>query len=118
MKAKRAIRGVNSLSQFLGEAKSLDKLRFDSGAEWGEPQIFHTVRRLIFVYPDPDELDELLGPWEEWFSIPEGIEAIESMRERLIQEKSDADLIETVNMLLEELKEANDGKRLFRLEVR
>jgi hypothetical protein len=65
VKAKRAIRGVNSLSQFLDEAKFLDKLRFDSGEEWGEPQIFHTVRRLIFANPDPDEglLMFTLGCW-------------------------------------------------------
>jgi hypothetical protein len=39
----------------LDEARRMDKLRFDTGDEWGEPTIFHTVRRLIFSNPDLDE---------------------------------------------------------------
>ena len=39
--------------------------RFDTGSEWGEPHIFHSVRRLIFSNPNPDEglLLFTLGCW-------------------------------------------------------
>lgn len=50
-----ALHGVKSRTHFLDEARRMDKLRFDTGDEWGEPTIFHTVRRLIFSNPDPDE---------------------------------------------------------------
>ncbi|TWT87795.1 hypothetical protein [Stieleria varia] len=28
---------------------------------------------------DPDELDEILGEWDEWFSIDDGLETIDGM---------------------------------------
>lgn len=54
-KAIEALHNVNNQTSFLDQAKRIDKLRFDTGDEWGEPTIFHTVRRLIFSNPDPDE---------------------------------------------------------------
>jgi len=54
-KVIEALHSVKNQTQFLDEARRMDKLRFDTGEEWGEPTIFHTVRRLIFSNPDPDE---------------------------------------------------------------
>jgi len=54
-KAIEALNSVKNQTQFLDEARRMDKLRFDTGDEWGEPTIFHTVRRLIFSNPNPDE---------------------------------------------------------------
>jgi hypothetical protein len=53
--AIEALHNVTNQALFLDQAKRMDKLRFDSGDEWGEPTIFQTVRRLIFGNPDPDE---------------------------------------------------------------
>jgi hypothetical protein len=53
--AVEALHNVSSQTLFLDQAKRIDKLRFDTGDEWGEPTIFQTVRRLIFSNPDPDE---------------------------------------------------------------
>ena len=54
-KAIDALHSVNSQTLFLDQARRIDKLRFDTGDEWGESTIFQTVRRLIFSNPDPDE---------------------------------------------------------------
>jgi hypothetical protein len=54
-KAKDALHNANNPTLFLDQAKRIDKLRFNTGDEWGEPTIFHTVRRLIFGNPNPDE---------------------------------------------------------------
>jgi hypothetical protein len=54
-KAKEALHNVNNQTLFLDQARRIDKLRFGTGDEWGEPIIFHTVGRLIFSNPDPDE---------------------------------------------------------------
>jgi hypothetical protein len=54
-KAIEALHNVTNQALFLDQAKRIDKLRFDSGDEWGEPTIFQTIRRLIFSNPDPDE---------------------------------------------------------------
>jgi hypothetical protein len=54
-KAIEALHNVNNHTLFLDQAKRIDKLRFDTGDEWGEPTIFYTVRRLIFSNPNPDE---------------------------------------------------------------
>jgi hypothetical protein len=53
--AIEALHNVNNQTLFLDQAKRIDKLRFDTGDEWGEPAIFHTVRSLIFSNPNPDE---------------------------------------------------------------
>ncbi len=64
-KASEALHNINDKMMLLDQARIVDKLRFDSGDEWGEPSIFHTVRRLIFANPDPDEgfLLFTLGCW-------------------------------------------------------
>ena len=54
-KVKAAIRNVNSLTDFLSKARAIDKLRFNTGDEWGEPDIYQSVKSLIFSNPDPDE---------------------------------------------------------------
>jgi hypothetical protein len=53
--AIEALHNVSNQTLFLDQAKRIDRLRFDTGAEWGEPTIFRTVGRLIFSNPDPDE---------------------------------------------------------------
>jgi hypothetical protein len=54
-KVIEALHRVNDQSRFWDEARKMDKLRFETGDEWGEPQIFRDNRRLIFSSPDPDE---------------------------------------------------------------
>jgi hypothetical protein len=54
-KVIEALHRVTDQTRFLDEARKMDKLRFDTGDEWGEPQIFRDNRRLIFSNPDPDE---------------------------------------------------------------
>jgi hypothetical protein len=64
-KAIEALHNINNETLFLGQTRRLDKLRFDNGDEWGEPRIFHSVRRLIFDNPNPNEglLFFILGCW-------------------------------------------------------
>ena len=53
-----AIKSANnyeSLGSFLSRAKALDKVRFDTGDEWGEPRIIQSVSSLIFANPNVDE---------------------------------------------------------------
>ena len=54
-KVIEALHRVNDQTRFLDEARKMDKLRFETGDEWGEPQIFRDNRRLIFSNPDADE---------------------------------------------------------------
>ena len=63
--AIEALRNVNNQMLFLDQARRMDRLRFDTGAEWGEPRIFNSVRRLIFGNPDSNEglLLFILGCW-------------------------------------------------------
>ena len=63
--AIKSASNYESLGSFLSQAKGVDKLRFDTGDEWGEPKILQSVSRLIFANPNPDEglLLFTLGCW-------------------------------------------------------
>jgi hypothetical protein len=65
MKILQALSDVKSQDTFLQQAIAMDKIRFKTSVEWGEPHIFNSVRRLIFTNPDPDEglLLFTLGCW-------------------------------------------------------
>jgi len=64
-KARESANNFDSLTTFLSHAKAVDKLRFDSGNEWGEPKISQSVTNLIFANPGADEglLLFTLGCW-------------------------------------------------------
>lgn len=54
---------------------------------------------------DADDLDELLGEWNEWFSIEEGLETIEGLADFI---ESDPDInhqIEQADLVLSDLRE-------------
>jgi hypothetical protein len=63
--AFRAINSYQDLSGFINQAKIIDKIRFDSSNEWGEPNILRSVSDLIFTNPNEDEglLLFTLGCW-------------------------------------------------------
>jgi hypothetical protein len=61
----KAARAVKTEGQFIDKAVAIDQIRFNTGDEWGEPQIANSVRRLVFSNPDPDQglLLFTLGCW-------------------------------------------------------
>ena len=61
----KASRDVKTQEQFIDNAIKIDRIRFETGDEWGEPHIVDSVRRLIFSNPDPDDglLLFTLGCW-------------------------------------------------------
>jgi hypothetical protein len=65
LNAFRAVNSYQDLSGFINQAKMVDKLRFDSSDEWGEPNILQSVSKLIFTNPNADEglLLFTLGCW-------------------------------------------------------
>jgi len=73
---------------------------------------------------DPDELDEVLGEWNEWFSIDEGLKTIEGLVEAI---RSDLDMAERLEepdhvrshleCLAACLRIAREENAQFRLEI-
>lgn len=61
----KALREVKTKEQFIGKAVEIDRMRFETGDDWGEAHIVDSVRRLIFSNPNPDEglLLFTLGCW-------------------------------------------------------
>lgn len=70
---------------------------------------------------DPDELDEILGPWDAWFPISEGLGCIEGLARILRADASlvnaSVDVIEELEGLASCLRKAGESASSFRLEV-
>jgi hypothetical protein len=66
---------------------------------------------------DPDELGELLGPWEEWFPIAEGIRTVEGMLTAITSTVGNAEIVDELEGLASCLHAAGSGATLFRLEL-
>lgn len=67
---------------------------------------------------EPEELDELLGPWEEWFSAAEGLRTAAGLLTALRDEaEQDEELVEELQCLADCLRTAVDRGAEFRLEV-
>lgn len=72
----------------------------------------------------PDELDELLGPWDEWFPASEGLRTVEGLVETIKSNPKAIRKLKEPEYVLEELEElarclriAEKKKAQFRLEV-
>ena len=55
VKVLEARERANNLTQFINEAANMDKLRFTTGDEWGEPHTCQSVIRFILSNPNPDK---------------------------------------------------------------
>jgi hypothetical protein len=73
---------------------------------------------------DPDTLAEVLGPWDEWFPITEGIQTVEGLIRMLQSDRELARRVRLPEDVLAELEElrrclrAAESKRTrFRLEM-
>jgi hypothetical protein len=73
---------------------------------------------------EPDELDEVLGPWDKWFKTQEGLITVEGVIDALQSDSNGTKDIERKNDLIAELEElarclrlANIRKAKFRLEM-
>lgn len=74
---------------------------------------------------DPDELDEILGEWDEWFSIDDGLRTIDGLIQAIENDADMAARIEDPDDICADLQElakclriARDQNARFRLEVR
>jgi hypothetical protein len=73
---------------------------------------------------DPEELEEVLGPWEEWFAITDGLQVIGGIL-RAINSKLPAarslkerdEIVEELQQLLACLRIASKRGAQFRLEM-
>lgn len=73
---------------------------------------------------DPDELAEMLGPWEDWFSCRDGLQAMEGLISLIKNNTDVSDELEDAQGVLEELRAivsalgvADDAGADFRLEM-
>jgi hypothetical protein len=73
---------------------------------------------------DPDELDELLGEWTQWFSVRNGMKTVKGLREAISKDRSLARRLKRPQDVLDELEElqkslsvAQLAKAKFRIEL-
>ncbi len=73
---------------------------------------------------DPDELAELLGPWDDWFPIVDGLQCVEELALAIRSKATARSLVEFPDELVDELeclaaclRKASETSTLFRLEV-
>jgi hypothetical protein len=73
---------------------------------------------------DPDELAQLIGPWDQWFPIADGIRTIDGLTQILRTNPESRsrmgeaeEVIEELETLVECLREAAPLATSFRLEV-
>ncbi|MCA9634169.1 MAG: hypothetical protein KC766_41275 [Myxococcales bacterium] len=72
---------------------------------------------------DPDELADLLGPWEDWFDIDDGLKVMATLSDALRNPEhatlfQEPDFVrDEVNEVVRCLNRAHGTKRKFRLEL-
>ena len=73
---------------------------------------------------DPEELDEILGPWDEWFPVTEGLRTVEGLIRIIRSSSKTAAKLDDPVGVLEELEELARCLRMakkedsqFRLEL-
>lgn len=73
---------------------------------------------------DPDDLDDILGEWDEWFSIDDGLRTIEGLINAIRNDPAMAGDLEEPDLIQSDLGElasclrtAREGNAQFRLEV-
>ena len=73
---------------------------------------------------DPDELDERLAPWDEWFEIADGLRTIDGVLATIASKNGEAgygagdeELVDELRELAECLRAVERGTTRFRLEV-
>ena len=73
---------------------------------------------------DPEELEEIRGPWEEWFPAAEGVQCVEALLEALETDAATSQRLEHPDRVINELhclarslREAHAVGARFRLEV-
>jgi hypothetical protein len=72
----------------------------------------------------PDELEDVLGPWDEWFAISDGIQTVEGLIDLLRSNTKAVRKVKNTEGVLTELEEllrclriAEKEKAEFRLEI-
>jgi hypothetical protein len=70
---------------------------------------------------DPDELQELLGPWDEWFPVSQGLQTLDGLVRileiELIVSEHDEFLLQELKDLAECLRSASPEGAEFRFEA-
>jgi hypothetical protein len=67
---------------------------------------------------DPDELEDLLGPWDEWFRASDGLVTVEALLKELSAERPAGDaLVGDLEELRRCLQRAAEESVEFRLEM-
>lgn len=66
---------------------------------------------------DPDELEDLLGEWDEWFSPADGLHTLDALIAALASDPDADDLLYEVNELARCLRVAAAAGAQFRLEM-
>lgn len=66
---------------------------------------------------DPDELEELMGEWDEWFSATDGLRTVDALITALGSTAENRDLVEELSELRRCLNAAARAGVEFRLEM-